>query len=242
MLDAMKQRNQPVEDAKEKVDSYLLSLEDATGERTKHAASANKYLRFQEELALVQVWCQLGSMDAGITKPEALAMIDEYTQIDMDNRERVECSEKELRSLLIRYKDLVKVISAGSLDPQRARKATRQTRDNVFCKLDAFIRSLHAMGKVPESWKHFKDVPKTAIYNMDEVGTDTTKHRSKIIADASALIRQYQQTPEGDNKMSVHITACVTTRADGEYPADCRVSILLCNSFLTTNSDARRIP
>jgi hypothetical protein len=55
ILDAMKQPNQPVEDAKEKVDNYLASLEDATGEQTKNAASANKYLRFQEELALVQV-------------------------------------------------------------------------------------------------------------------------------------------------------------------------------------------
>jgi hypothetical protein len=68
-----------------KVDNYYLaSLEDATGKHTKHAASANKYLRFQEELALLQLWHQLGSMGAGITKPKALARIDKYTQIDMD--------------------------------------------------------------------------------------------------------------------------------------------------------------
>jgi hypothetical protein len=46
------------------------------------------------------------------------------------------------------------------------------------------------MGKVRESWKHFKDVSRTVIYNMDKMGTDTTKHRYKIIADESALIRQ----------------------------------------------------
>ena len=108
-------------------------------------------------------------------------MIDEYTQIGMDKRERVECSEKVLQSLLKKYKDLVKVISAGSLDPQRARKATRQTRDNVFCKLDAYIRSLHTMSKVPESWRNYKDVPKSAIYSMDEVGTDTQNTDLKLL-------------------------------------------------------------
>jgi hypothetical protein len=51
---------------------------------------------------------------------------------------------------------------------------------------------------------------------MDEVGSDTTKHRSKVIADAGAIIRKYQETKEGDGKMNMHITACLTTRADGE--------------------------
>jgi hypothetical protein len=67
-LDVIKKQNQPVKHAQEKVDTHLASLEDATGEHTKNAASANKYLSFQEELALVQLWHQLGSMGAGITK------------------------------------------------------------------------------------------------------------------------------------------------------------------------------
>jgi hypothetical protein len=69
------------------------------------------------------------------------------------------------------------------------------------------------MKKVP--WRSFRDVPSNRIYNMDKVGTDTTKHRSKIIADSAAIIRKYQQTQEGDVKMNMHIAACITTRANG---------------------------
>jgi hypothetical protein len=88
--------------------------------------------------------------------------------------------------MMERNPDLVKLISAGLLDPARARKATRATRDAVFYKLNAFIQNLNCMGKVP--WKSYKDVPCQSIYNMDEASTDTTKHRSKIIANAAAII------------------------------------------------------
>jgi hypothetical protein len=54
------------------------------------------------------------------------------------------------------------------------------------------------------------------ICDLQHGQSGTTKHRSKIIADASALIQQYLQTPEGNNKMSAHIKACVTMRADGD--------------------------
>jgi hypothetical protein len=116
--------------------------------------------------------------------------------------------------MLEQHPDLVKIISAGSLDPARARKATRATRDAVFYKLNAYIWNLNCMGKVP--WKNFKDIPCKSIYNMDEASTDTTKHRSKVIADAAAVIRKYTEMPEGDNKMNLHITACLTTRANGK--------------------------
>ncbi len=55
------------------------------------------------------------------------------------------------------------------------------------------------------------------MYNMDEVGTDTTKHRRKVIADKrNPFQRIFTITPEGD-RMKGHITACITTRADGKY-------------------------
>ena len=71
------------------------------------------------------------------------------------------------------------------------------------------------MGHV--GWKSYQEIPKDNIFNMDEVGNDTTKHRSKIVADKmNILARMFQRTPEGDGKMNMHITACLTTRADGK--------------------------
>ena len=113
------------------------------------------------------------------------------------------------------HKDLVRLVSSGSLDPQRARKATEETRDAVFTKLDCYVKSLHAMGKV--SWEGYKDVPKQNIYNMDEAATDTTKHRSKVIADALSMVCSFAITPEDNGKINMHISVCLTTHADGIF-------------------------
>ena len=101
------------------------------------------------------------------------------------------------------------------MDPQRAKQATQSTRDAFFVKLDNYVKMLNEMGKVP--WSNFCDVPAENLFNMAEVGTDTTKHRSKLIADATLLRQVFQLTPEGDGKMSMHITACITTCGNGRY-------------------------
>jgi hypothetical protein len=204
----------PVEKARTQATRYLAFLKTNKQDRPKKASKSLRCLTTDEELAFVQLMRMMGNMGHGVTKLEALEVIDEYINHKVDKRERVEVSDKILRGLLNCHKDLVKVISAGSLDPQRAAKANAETRDAVFTKLDCYIKNLYAMGKV--TWRSYKDVPNDCIYNMDEVGSDTTKHRSKIIADAAALIRKYQKTKEGDGKMNMHITACLTTRADGK--------------------------
>jgi hypothetical protein len=59
--------------------------------------------------------------------------------------------------MMEKHPDLVKIISAGLLDPARTRKETLATRDAVFYKLDAaYVRNLNLMGKVP--WKSYKDI------------------------------------------------------------------------------------
>ncbi len=94
-----------------------------------------------------------------------------------------------------RHKELIKIVHASSMDIKRAKQATEDTRDTMFFKLDApYLKSLHEMGHV--SWKSYKDIPKHDIFNMDEVGNDTTKHRSKIVADKmNIMARMFQRTP-----------------------------------------------
>jgi 3-keto-L-gulonate-6-phosphate decarboxylase len=218
LLRDMKKRNEPVARARITAGVYLANLLKKKSKRTVKASWTNRYLTHDEELAFVQLMRILGNMGHGVTHEEALGIIDEYVHQDIDERERIECSEKVLRSILNRNKD-IKLASAGSIDPARAKKANEDTRDAVFTKMDCYVKNLYAMGLTPD-WKSYKDIPNTCIYNMDEVGTDTTKHRSKVICDAAETIRKYCQTPEGDGKMNMHITACLTTRADGTYTAD----------------------
>jgi hypothetical protein len=51
---------------------------------------------------------------------------------------------------------------------------------------------------------------------MDEVGTATTKHRGRVLGSILDSTRQYTITPEGDGKMNMHLTCCLTSRADGK--------------------------
>jgi hypothetical protein len=64
------------------------------------------------------------------------------------------------------------------------------------------------------------------MLNMDEVGADTTKHRKNVIADKVAdWARIFQVTPEGDGKMNMHVTLCITTCGNGLF-ADTKNKIL----------------
>jgi hypothetical protein len=213
-LSTLQALEKPLEIAKASLVPYFLEVEKNLGKRTESASDANCYLTNQQELAIVQIAKLLGMMGEGITRLDIHRMILEVLNIDEDERTRYECTEKVLDRLLKRNKELVKLVSAGSLDPARAKKANKQTRDAMFKKLDAYIRNLYAMKRIP--WKRAKEVPRQVIYNMDEVGTDTTKRRAKVIASAEEMMRHFQITPEGDGKMNMHITACITTRADGE--------------------------
>jgi hypothetical protein len=154
----------PDQDALDKIREYMGSSNSNKHSRTSKASTSNRFLTDNEELAIVQLVRLLGNMGGGITTAEFMDLIDEYTQMDMDDRERQPCSEAVVRLILKKYEDLVKIVDAGSLDPARARKATEETRDVMFFKLNCFIRSLHEMRLVP--WKSFSDVPATDKFNM----------------------------------------------------------------------------
>jgi hypothetical protein len=152
----------------------------------------------------------------GVLADELLNITNEYIHHHLDARLVQAATPKITRGMMRRHKELVKIVQASSMDPKRAEQATEDTRDAMFFKLDAYIKSLYEMGHV--GWKSYQEIPKDNIFNIDEVGNDTTKHRSKIVADKMNIMAQmFQRTPEGDGKMSMHVTACITTCANGRY-------------------------
>lgn len=162
-------------------------------------------------------------MGYGVGRAEARALIDGIVNADRPDISEYVCSKIVLDAFLKRHPDL-KNVAGASLCPQRACKATVETRDAMFAKLDAFVRNMHASGYF--KWKTYAEIPKHCIYNMDEVGTDTTKHRGKVLGSILDSTRQYTITPEGDNKMNMHLTCCLTSRADGKFGLHC-----LCGSI-----------
>jgi hypothetical protein len=211
-LRKMKREGKSVQFAAAVLSGFLRTKKEKQMLQTKFASASNRFLSYYEELSLVQM-CRLMSLAGqGVTKNELLQMASTLVHLNTDEREIVEPVEGMMKC----HKDLVTLISADSIDPARAKQANVDTRDAMFAKLvDAYVELLHSMGKVP--WASYKDIQKYALYNMDELGTDTTKDRSKVLADAKTIARAFQVNPEGDGKMNMHCTACITTRADGMY-------------------------
>jgi hypothetical protein len=215
LKDMYQNKDVSYEAAKIAVENYVRRTKKNASTRVTAAIESRRYLTEQEEKGLVHLALILGKSGHGIDRDELLSIVNEMINIDWDEREREEASEKTVRGILERHPDLMKLVNSGGLDPARARKATKKTRDVVFSKLQAQTRGLYAQGKIP--WMDYRDIPSDCLYNMDEVGTDTTKHRRKVIADKrNPFQRIFTVTPEGD-RMKGHITVCVTTRADGTF-------------------------
>jgi hypothetical protein len=151
-----------------------------------------------------------------VGRDELLDMANSYIHHHADARMTQPATMNLVDHLLKRHRELAKLVSASLLDPQRAKQATKETRDAVFFKLNCYVKTLYAMGLC--KWESYKDVPDQDKFNMDKVGADTTKHRKKVIADKVAdWARIFQVTPEGDGKMNIHVTLCITTCGNGRF-------------------------
>jgi len=193
-------------------------------ERTAEAHGSCRYLTDHEEHAVVQLCTVLGSMGYGVNREDLHRLADSIVNKNVDDHERVPISKHVTQGLLKHHKKLVKIVAAASLDPKRARQATVETRNAMFSKLTSYIEILHAMGQLP--WRSYIEIPPSSIYNMDELGNDTTKHRNKILqkrtntgTEQANATRTFMHTSEGDGRMPWHITVCLMARADSKV--DC---------------------
>ena len=214
-LKALLEMDTDVGIAKIALENYVTKTKKNVAKRTTAASKSHRYLTENEEETIVHLALATGKAGRGVDKDELLKIINQVVNLNVDVRARGEATEKVARNIFEAHPELMKLVNAASLDPLRAKKANKKTRDTVFAKLQAQTRGLHSEGKIP--WKNYRDIPSHCIYNMDEVGTDTTKHRRKVIADKrNPFQRIFTITPEGD-RMKGHITGCITTRADGEF-------------------------
>jgi hypothetical protein len=78
----------------------------------------------------------MGSCGAGIGRDELLDIINTYIHHHEDSRMFEPASMGLVNQILKRHSDLTKLVSASSMEPQRAKQATKETRDVVCFKLD----------------------------------------------------------------------------------------------------------
>jgi hypothetical protein len=172
----MKRLGKPIREADVALRVKLAKKEKNEKARVLAAGEAKRYLTDNEELAIIQMCRVLSMCGRGVTKDGLLNITNEYIHHHEHARLNQNATRKITRGLMGRHKELVKIVQASSMDPKRAKQATEDTRDAMFFKLDSYIKSLYEIGHV--SWKSYKEIPKENLFNMDEVGNDTAKHRS----------------------------------------------------------------
>jgi hypothetical protein len=170
----MKREGRPILDADKALRLKISRKTENEKKCVEKATKAKGYLTNNEELAIVQMCRILSMCGPGVSADKLLNMTNEYIHHHQDARLIQAATCKTTPGLMGRGKELVKIVQASSLDPKRAEQAREDTRDGMFFKLDAYIKVLHEMGHI--SCKCYKDIPKEHLFNMDEVGNDTTKH------------------------------------------------------------------
>jgi len=185
------------------------------------ACDSCHYLMDHEEHEVVQLCTVLGSMGYGITHEDLHSLADSIINKNVEDCEHISISKQVTEGLLKCHKNLVKIVAATSLDPIRARQATMDTINTMFFKLNSYIEILHTMGQL--LWTLYIEIPASSIYNMDELGNDTTKHRNKKKTNTGteqvSKTQTFMHTSKGDGRMPWHIMLCLTTHADGKV--DC---------------------
>jgi hypothetical protein len=123
----MQAKNASVGNVEKALKGYLAKTRENEKTRTASAHEANRYLTNNEELAIVQIARLMGSCGAGVSKDELLEIVNSYIHHHDDARLIEPATMSLVEQLMARHEELVKLVSASSMDPQRAKQATKET-------------------------------------------------------------------------------------------------------------------
>ena len=157
----------------------------------------------------------MSNIGLGLQKNVCLDIINSVLKSRIDYKDFNLATMSVLDLLLKKNKYLVKLLSGNAIEASRVRQADEEVRDAFFVRLELYTQLLFKMKMI--SWRTFSDVPSDNKYNMDELATDTSNHRRKIVGSVTRLGRMFQLTPEGDGRMPFHITICLTTNNSGKF-------------------------
>eukprot|EP00978_Attheya_sp_CCMP212_P005283 scaffold11755_cov27-Attheya_sp.AAC.1 len=101
----------------------------------------------------------------GVTDDDQLAITNEIvseSSFDVEEDARIHLCKEVLKNMQEKFKEFVKLKTPASFDPKRAEKATKETWDSMFSRLEYYVELLNKLDLVP--WKSFSDVPASCKY------------------------------------------------------------------------------
>jgi len=205
------------------VTKYFKITSKNCSERTTAAHAACCYLTEHEEHALVQLCTVLGTMGYGLTCNDLHSFADSIVNENVDSHEHVAISKHVTDGILAWHKDLVKIVSAGSLDPKQVWQATEETRDAVLLNWILTYRCyiLWTNKFHGSHMMRFQHILYTIWMSLETTQQSTGTKFFCIKTDCATgevnKTRTFMHTCEGDGQMPWHITVCLTTCMDGKY-------------------------
>ena len=239
-LQELKDNSVPLTDALSKYDSFIQGANQKLAERNSKNASNQKLLPSEFESFISVLIEQMALIGKGLGRNKVKSLIEGCLREYKIGDSRTAFSQKTYERFLKKYDYTCKNVK--NIDPARAAQVTPKNREMIFANLDSLVALTHEVDPQNCPWTRWEEVPARFKYNMDEMGTDPTQHRNKIVLPRWIVERLFQTTPQGNvvklfifeyfsetnicaanfllligDKMYSHITLVVFSRADGLY-------------------------
>ena len=177
-------------------DRWIEEGEKAVERRNKKNASKQKILPKEVEDFMAVIVEELALFGKGLGRRTVKKVIEgclkEYKLLKHDTA----YCQKTFENFLKRYDYVCKNVK--NIDPARASQVTPQNRAIMFANLDSLVEVVHAIDPLNCPWTRWEEVPARFKYNIDEMATDPTRHRNKIVLPKWIHERLFQSTPQGD--------------------------------------------
>ena len=195
-------------DALPKYDKWLEERKESLRKKNKKNSSKAKLLPPDFEAFMQILIKDMAMVGKGLERPAVRSIIKNCLKEYKISTRRSAYCDKTLERFFKAYDLQCKGVK--NIDPQRISQVTQDNRTMMFANLDSLVEMVNAIDPTNCPWKRWEDVPARNKYNMDEMSTDTTKHRGKIVIPRWIKQRLMASTTVGKvNVLSYFCCCCI---------------------------------
>ena len=197
-LSDSKQNSHDLADALPKYDKWCEKSKEHIKERNRKNASCQKLLPPSFETFMQIFLKDMALIGKGLGRKTVRSLIKNcLKEYKISDKTSAFC-EKTLENYLHKYDLQCKNVK--NICPHRISQVTPANRTMMFANLDSIVGLVHEMDPTNCPWKSWEEVPARFKYNMDEMSTDPTNHRNKIVLSKNTMEQLMQCTPQGKVK------------------------------------------
>ena len=196
MLQELKDKSVPLTHALPVFDRFIQADKERLAKRNKERASVLKKLPEEFEAFMLCLITEMATCGKGLGRRTVKSLVEgclrEYKLSDT----KTAFSQKTFERFLKEYDCTCKNVK--NINPERALQVKPENREIMFANLDSLVGLVNAIDKQNCPWTCWEEVPARNKYNVDEMSTDPTSHRNKIVLPKWLHMGLMQITPQGN--------------------------------------------